>query len=211
LIGGGMGGVALAEQWVSSSIAALTSATVSLWVALLMGLWERGPDKQEWLGLSLGFIGVALLSLDESLQINPLGLVILLLSSASWAFGSLWKRHLALPDQPITDAAEMLAGGAFLVAVGFFLDEPLPRSINLISLSALAYLVVFGGIVVYSAYMYLLRHVKPTLATSYAYVNPVVAVGLGVGLAGEQLSLGGLIAMLVILSGVGLVARSYKG
>ncbi|MEW5790543.1 MAG: EamA family transporter [Pseudomonadota bacterium] len=103
-------------------------------------------------------------------------------------------------------AAEMLAGGALLIGLSAVFGERLPASLAPSALGALLYLVVFGSLVGFSAYNYLLRHVRPALATSNAHVNPVVAVGLGAGLGGEQVTGTAMLALLVILAGVGLIA-----
>ena len=100
----------------------------------------------------------------------------------------------------------MVAGGILLFIVGFASGEHMTGMPGLQPLAAMAYLIIGGSLIAFSAYGYLLSHVRPALATSYAYVNPLVAVGLGVALAGEQITMVGLLAMLTILSGVGLVS-----
>ena len=106
----------------------------------------------------------------------------------------------------MSSAGEMLAGGVLFAVLSLVLGEKLPATPPAESVWALAYLVVFGSIVAFSAYLYLLDRVRPALATSYAYVNPLVAVGLGVGLAGETISTVGIVAMVLIVGAVGLVA-----
>jgi len=106
----------------------------------------------------------------------------------------------------MASASQMLAGGVMLFIVGFATGEQVTSMPGPRPLAAMAYLIIGGSLVAFSAYGYLLRHVRPALATSYAYVNPLVAVGLGVALAGEQITMVGLLAMLTILSGVGLVS-----
>jgi drug/metabolite transporter (DMT)-like permease len=202
----GNGGVVFAEQWVSSGLAALALGAIPLWAAVFSGLFGRWPTRIEWFGLGLGFSGLVLLNLENGLHANPLGAIVLLIAPVGWAFGSILSQHLPSPKGLMASASQMLAGGVMLFIVGFASGEhmigmPGPRP-----LVAMAYLIVCGSLVAFSAYGYLLRTVRPALATSYAYVNPLVAVGLGVALAGEQITMIGLLAMLTILSGVGLVS-----
>ena len=206
LLVGGNGGVVFAEQWVSSGLASVGIAAVPLWTALFAGLWGRWPTRIEWLGLGLGFIGVILLNLGQGVWANPLVAIALLLAPICWALGSAWSRYISLPPGMMSSATQMLVAGGFLILLSLGLRE---RSANLAvvpSLWAVAFLVIFGSLIAFSAYGYLLRHVRPALATSYAYVNPMVAVGLGVLLVGEHLSPIEILAILVILSGVVLVS-----
>jgi drug/metabolite transporter (DMT)-like permease len=212
LIGGGMGGVATAEQWVPSSVAAVCIATAPLWISLFAGLWGRWPVRSEWLGLSLGFVGVVLLNLGSGLWASPFGAIILLISPICWAFGSAWSHHLQLPSGLMASATQMLVGGVFVTIMGLILGQRITNMPSLQSLLALLYLIVFGSLIAFSAYGYVLRQVRPALATSYAYVNPVVAVCLGVALAGESVTVLTIVAMVVILVGVGLISLgSGKG
>jgi drug/metabolite transporter (DMT)-like permease len=205
LLVGGNGGVIIAEQWVASGLAAVWISTMPLWAALFAGLWGRWPNRLEWIGLGLGLVGVGLLNLENNLQANPLGAVALLISTICWAFGSVWSQRLSLPTGMMSSAGEMLAGGVIFMALSLAFGEKLAGPPPAESIWAVAYLVVFGSIVAFSAYLYLLRRVRPALATSYAYVNPVVAVALGVGLAQEPISWVGIAAMAIIISAVGLV------
>jgi len=209
LLVGGMGSVAFAEQWIASGLAAVWVATMPLWAALFAGLFGRWPRRLEWIGMGLGVVGVALLNLESNLQANPIGMIALTFATMCWAFGSIWSRRLPLPSGLMSSAAEMLTGGGLLLMTSLVLGEKMPAPTGR-SVFALAYLIVFGSLIAFSAYGYLLRKVRPTLATSYAYVNPVVAVGLGVTLAGEPITLVGVLAMLVILAGVALVALSRE-
>ena len=205
LLGVCQGGVAFAQQWIPSSFAAIAIATIPLWTVLFLGIWSQWPSKQEWVGLLIGLTGVVLLNVAGTFRANPSGVVLILLAAASWAFGSAWKRHLSLENSLMTNAAEMIAAGTLLLLLHPFVERQGSGPLTLSSLLAVLYLAIFGGIIVYSAYMYLLGHVSSALATSYAYVNPVVAVGLGLGLAGEHLSTLGLLALMVILVGAGCI------
>ena len=208
---GGNGSVTVAEQWVPSGLAALMVATVPLWAALFAGLWGQWPTRLEWLGLALGFGGVALLNLEGEVRASPVGALLLLLAPFLWALGSIWSRYLPLPPGGMAAAAQMLAGGGLLLLLSWGAGErlegvPPPRA-----LGAFAYLVVFGSLVAFSAYAYVLRTLRPALATSYAYVNPLVAVLLGVFVGGEALGAAGFAAMTVILAAVALVAWGRQG
>src|SRR5438270_1798639 len=206
LLGGGNGGVAFAEQWVASGIAAVGIAAVPLWTALLIGLMGRWPTRLEWMGLGLGFLGVIFLNLEHGLWVSPIGAIALLLAPMCWALGTALSTRFTLPAGLMSSAAQMITGGGVLLVISQVLGERMTHFPNTNSLWAMGFLILCGSLVAFSAYGYLLRHVRPALATSYAYVNPVVAVGLGVWLAGEQITPIGIVAMLVILSGVGLVS-----
>ncbi|HST06036.1 MAG TPA: drug/metabolite exporter YedA [Chloroflexia bacterium] len=205
LLLGGNGLVTFAEQWVASGLAALAVATMPLFAALFAGLWGRWPRKMEWAGLALGFVGVILLNLEGDMRANPLGAFALLVAAASWALGSVWSHYLPLPGGMMASATEMLGGGAALLVVGLLSGEHMTVFPETGPTLAFFYLVIFGSIVAFSAYSYLLQKVRPTLSTSYAYVNPAVAVALGVWLGGELVTWVGLVAMPVILVGVGIV------
>ncbi len=206
LLAGGNGGVVFAEQWVASGLAALGIAAVPLWTVIFFGLWGRWPRRMEWLGLAVGFAGVIILNLENGLRASPIGAIVLLLAPMFWGLGSAWSQHVPLPKGLMSSAAQMLTGGAILMVVSFAFREGMPHIHSVRPLWAMAFLIVFGSLIAFNAYGYLLQRVRPALATSYAYVNPLVAVGLGVVLAGEHITTVGLVAMLIILSGVGLVS-----
>jgi drug/metabolite transporter (DMT)-like permease len=209
LIGGGMGGVATAEQWVPSSVAAVCLATSPLWISLFAGLWGRWPVRAEWLGLALGFVGVVLLNLGSGLWTNPTGAILLLIAPICWSFGSAWSHHLQLPAGLMASAAQMLIGGVFVSLLGLMLGQRITVLPSMQSLLALLYLITFGSLIAFSVYVFLLHSLRPALATSYAYVNPVVAVILGVIFAGERITLMTVLAMVVILVGVGLISLGH--
>ncbi|MGZ3618296.1 MAG: EamA family transporter, partial [Ktedonobacteraceae bacterium] len=162
--------------------------------------------RSEWLGLGLGFVGVVLLNLGSGLWASPFGAIILLIAPMCWAFGSAWSHHLQLPAGLMASAAQMLIGGIFVTIIGLILGQWITSMPTMQSLLALLYLIVFGSLIAYSAYGYVLRRVRPALATSYAYVNPVVAVCLGVALVGESVTVLTIVAMVVILVGVALLS-----
>lgn len=206
LLVGGNGGVSVAEHLgVASGVAALAVATMPLF-ALLFGLfWGQRARLLEWAGILLGLLGIVLLNLGSNLQASPLGAALLVFAAASWAFGSVWSRYLQLPAGPMASAAQMLVAGAVLLVLSPLTGERLTQMPTLAGWAVLAYLVVFGSIVAFSAYLYLLKTVRPAAATSYAYVNPVVAVLLGIFFAGERIVAAEWLAMLVIVGGVVLI------
>jgi drug/metabolite transporter (DMT)-like permease len=210
LLVGGNGAVAVAELRVSSSLTAMMIATTPLWAALFAGVWGHWPTGKEWIGLAVGFAGVILLNIGGGLRASPFSAGLLLLAAASWAFGTIVSRRLALPRGLMASAAEMIIGGGLLILAGIVRGEHIPTILPLPSLLAMGYLIVVGSLVAYSAYNYLLVHARPTLATSYAYVNPLVAVLLGVGLAGEKISPSGIFALAIILAGVVIVVLARE-
>lgn len=201
----GNGGVVYAEQWVGSSIAALGVATVPLWTVLFGGLWKRWPVKLEWAGLLLGFGGVVLFNFEGSLRANPAGAAALMIAALSWALGSAWSRTLPLPQGLMNGAVQMMTGGFFLLILSLGFGESMPAPPTFRSVLALLYLMIFGALIGFSAYAYLIINVRASLATSYAYVNPVIAVLLGVFAAGERITSAGVAAMFVIVTAVMLV------
>ncbi len=210
LLGGGNGGIVLAEHLgVSSGLAALSAATVPLWASLFSGLWGEWPTRREWIGLAVGFAGVLCLSLEGGLRASPWGAVSLLVSSVCWAFGSIWSRRLPLPSGLSAPGAQMLCGGLLLLCMAAATREHTPAVLHLRPALAFGYLVIAAA-VGYGAYAYLLQRVRPALATSNSYVNPIIAVALGAAFAGERVTAVGVAALLLILSGVALTAFTKK-
>lgn len=215
LLWGGNGGVMLAEQYVPSSLAALIIAMVPLWMVLLNWKWgdRVKPSSGTAAGVALGLLGIVLIaapgqSVAEG-AVNPIGLVLLVLCSLSWSIGSLYSRRASLPANPLMSTAlEMLAGGAMMLIAGLLLGQGAQihfDQISVLSLSALGYLVVFGSLIGFTAYVWLLKVSTPARVSTYAFVNPVVAVFLGWALAGEQLSARELIAAGIIILAVVLI------
>ncbi len=202
----GNGGVAVAEQWVASGLAAVMIASVPLWAALFNGFFDRWPTRLELLGLVIGTAGVLLLNLGGDFRGQPLGAGLLLAAAASWALGSVWSRRMDLPQGLMASAAQMLGGGGGLLMLALIHGDRPMHGAGGTPMMAVIYLTLFGSIVAYSAYGFLLRNVSATLATSYAFVNPGIAVLLGVGFAHEQIRWTTVLAMVVILGGVALVA-----
>jgi drug/metabolite transporter (DMT)-like permease len=211
----GNGGVCVAEQTVPSGVTALLVATVSLWMVLVDWLRPGGvrPVARVLLGLLLGFAGLALLvgpkDLGGSARINPVGVAILIVASFAWACGSLYSKHGEMPSSPLLGAAmQSLAGGVTLWIAGLVSGET--RTLHLAGVStrswiALAYLIFFGSMMGFTAYIYILKHSTATRVSTYAFVNPVVALFLGWLLLGESITLRTILAAAVILAAVLLV------
>ena len=201
----GNGCVVLAEQHVSSGLAAVAVASVPLWMGFFGLFYGARPSRVEWLGIAIGFAGVVWLNAGSSLSASPTGLVMLLVAPLGWAFGSVWSRGRDLPSPFMAAAAQMLCGGVLLVTVGLLRGEGFTGLPTLHGSLALLYLAVFGSIIAFSTYVWLLHHVRPALVSSYAYVNPAIAVALGAWLAGERFTAHDLGAMAVILAGVVII------
>ncbi|MCB8984648.1 MAG: drug/metabolite exporter YedA [Ardenticatenaceae bacterium] len=210
MLGGGLGGTTFAEQWVESGLAAVLVATVPLWATLMVGVSEKWPSRQEWVGIAVGLVGVVLLNAEDNLRANPLGAVLMLAAPISWAFGSMLSRRLDIAKGSMGFASEMLMGSAVLLVLALVRGERLTAVPTTQSIVAWLYLAIFGSLIAFSAYMYLLQTVNITLATSYAYVNPVVAVLLGVLVAGETISGLGMVAIAIILSAVVIITFAQR-
>lgn len=214
LLLGGNGGVVWAEQYVPSGMAALLVATVPLFMVLLEWRWNGGdpPGRRVLGGILLGFAGVLLLVGASEAMPGARGLLpaaVVLLAAFSWATGSIYARRAPQPTTPrLGTAMQMLTGGLMLGVLGVLMGEPGQLELSRISSRswmALAYLIVFGSLVAFSAYVWLLRESTPARVSTYAYVNPAVALFLGWSLAGEPLTGRILVGSAVILASVVLV------
>jgi drug/metabolite transporter (DMT)-like permease len=211
LLVGGVGLVAVAEQiGVGSGLAATAIAVMPVWTALWSGLFGAWPSRFEWAGLAIGLAGVVVLSGEGDFAGNSAGMVLIIVSPILWSFGSVWATHLPMPRGMMAAAVQMLGATPVLFCVGLLRGESFEGAPGVSGWLALAYLILIGSVVAYSAYIYLLQTVRPALATSYAYVNPVVAVVLGVTVGGELLSGEAYVALPLILAGVGLVALGRR-
>jgi drug/metabolite transporter (DMT)-like permease len=218
---GGNGAVCWAERSVPSGVTALLVATVTLWMVLVDWLRPGGvrPVARVFLGVVMGFAGLVLLvgpkNLDGADRVSPIGAAVLVLASLSWACGSLYSKHAALPDSPLMGAAmQSLCGGVALWIVGSFAGEGSgfhPATVTLRSWLALGYLIAFGSVIGFTAYVYILKKSTATRVATYALVNPVVALFLGWMFGGETLSLRTLLAAGVILAAVLLVITAPHG
>ncbi len=200
----GNGFVAVAEQTASSGAAALACAMTPLWGSVFGHLFGQKVQRREWLGVLLGMAGVALLAASDA-RGTPGAMVLLVLAPIGWAFGSVVSRRLPQAEGMMAAATQMIMGGVMMLAVGLALGEHWPASAPLRAWGAFGYLVVFGSLLGFSAYGYLLRTARPAVAMSYAYVNPPGAVLLGALLLGEPLGRTTLGAMLLVVAGVGVL------
>jgi drug/metabolite transporter (DMT)-like permease len=205
LLAGGNGLVCYAEQSVSSGIAAVAVASMPLFAAVFGGLYGEWPSRGETTGLVLGFVGFIVLNLGAGLSGSPLGAIALIVAASSWAFGSVWSKRQDMPKGPMNVAAQMLCASVALGIIALLHGERMPAHPQASATAALLYLVVFGSLIAFSAYLFVLKAVRPALATSYAYVNPPVAVLFGVALAGEHVGPFDLAGMAIILVGVGII------
>jgi drug/metabolite transporter (DMT)-like permease len=209
LLCGANGLVTVAEQEVSSSVAAVVISSMPLWAMLLAALWGERPGRLEVLGVAVGLTGVVLLQGGGELRARPLGAALIVLSTWTWATGSMWSRRAPLPQGLRAPAAQMQSGGAALTALRLARGERILALPAARPALAWLYLALFGSLLGYSAYNFLLRRVRPALATSYAYVNPAVAVALGAA-ADEPVGPRVVGAMALILAGVAVMGRGAR-
>lgn len=201
----GNGTVCYVQQTVSSSVAALSIATAPIWMAIFSSIWGHKITCQEWLGIAVGLVGIVLLNVGGSLQGELASAMLLIFAAASWSFGSVWSKRLDMPLGLMASAAQMLTGGSALLIVSALQGETWPHTISQKSWGAMLFLVVLGSLVAYSAYQYLLKTVRPLVASSNTFVNPLVAFIVGIWFANEHVTTTEFIALGVILVGVFLV------
>ena len=209
LLLGGNAVVVWAEQWVESGPASVFIAAVPLWAAFFDALWPGGTAVFTWrvgVGLALGFLGSALLAgvtPGQLMSTDLAGPIALTLASASWAFGTVYSKRNPTETSPYAaSAVQMIAGGAVITLLGLVLGEAGRWQWSPSGIGSLAYLVVFGSIVGFTAYAYALRHASATVVGTYAYVNPVVAVLLGWLVLREAITARTIGAMVLILGAV---------
>lgn len=208
---GGLGLVSISSQWVESGLAALAVAVIPIWITLLALLVENTrPTRQQTAGLVLGFVGIVVLNLGEDFGAESLGAVLLFFAPMLWAIGSILMRNLALPDGLMGTATMMLGGAVGLLVVGLLRGETFTGEFPLQAIFAWVYLVVAGSLLAFTAYTYLLKTTKPVIATSYAYVNPMVTVFLGWLILDEQLSTQTFIAAAIIVPSIVLITTSRE-
>jgi len=216
----GNGGVVWAEQRVSSGMAALLICSEPMWIVVFAWLRRDGrrPSPLVVAGLLVGMVGLALLvrpGLGGGGAVDSLGVVAVLIASISWAAGSLYVQRATLPSSPLlATSMQMLCGGLLLFAAGGITGEPARLALSQVStgsILAVIYLIVFGSLIGFTAYTWLLRSASPVLVSTYAYVNPVVAVFLGWALASEPVTPGMLLGAAVILGGVALITTASSG
>lgn len=206
----GNGTVCYVQQTVSSSVAALAIATAPIWMAIFSSIWGHKISIREWLGIAIGLLGIVLLNLGGSFSGDFMSAFLLIFAAASWSFGSVWGKHLAMPQGLMASAAQMLVGGLALLMFSALQGESWPQTITTKSWAAMLFLIVLGSLVAYSAYQYLLKTVRPLVASSNTFVNPVVAFGVGIWLADEKITTSEFVALVVILIGVFLVLSASR-
>jgi len=215
LLAGGNGGVTLAEQWIPSSLAALLVAAVPLWVVLLRTGNGDSPGRRSVLGVLLGFAGLSvLLRPGGGNGMVLVGSLVVLVASASWAVGSYWSSRLPLPRDPfVATVWEVASGGVVLLVAGLVRGEASGLDLGAVSTRswlALAYLVVFGSLVAFTAYVWLLQNAPISLVATYAYVNPVIAVILGALLLAVPVTAAIVVGGAIVVAGVAVVVSTER-
>ncbi len=210
LLIGGLGMVTLAEdRGVDSGLVATIIAIQPMMMALWGGLWRTWPNRMQWVGMSIGLLGVLVLVSDDGLSGSWSGVSLVFVACVSWSFGSALSRRIDMPDGPMTTALEMASAACGFIVLSLVTGESIDAP-SLRSGLAVGYLVVFGSIVAFSAFTYLIGNVSGPLAMSYAYINPAIAVLLGVVFSDETVSANMAIALPVILVGVAIVTNASR-
>lgn len=221
LLGFGLGNLTLAERYVPSGIAALIVAALPIWVTLFQYFAGIVPDKRTLLGVTLGIIGVAIIVLPNRATTSDTGenlafwMLMILFGNIAWAFGTFVTPRIGVPKNSLVlTTYQMFFGGVTLALAGLVRGERVnSQSLAEISSSSLwawIYLIFVGSILGYGAYIWLITHVSLTLASTYAYVNPIVAVALGILILSEPFSLLMAIGGAIVIFGVILVLQSNK-
>jgi drug/metabolite transporter (DMT)-like permease len=212
MLGGGMGGTAFAEVTVGSGLVVAFIAVVPLMIAALNRLWGVVPRRVELAGIVVGLIGVLMLTQGAGFQASPAGLAAIVIATSAWSLGSvLSQRTLPLAPGATGFASEMLCGGAVLIVMSAGNGEAPTWPPTPAAGAAWLYLVVFGSLIAFNAYMWLLAHAPAALASSYTFVNPVIAMLLGVAFAGEVVTAYEWLAVGVVLAGVLLLLWRRAG
>ena len=209
MLAGGMGLLAVASKTIGSGLVATFIAVVPILVSTWGLLWGKRPNRLEITGMAVGMLGVLLLVRGASFTASGVGLMAIAGATTLWSLGSvLQTTSLPLAQGPMGFASEMLCGGAVLMLISLLLGEQFVWPPKPLATAAWAYLVLFGSLVAFSAYLYLLANASPAIATSYAFVNPLIALFLGVVLAGEVVTKSEWMASAIILGGVFLIFAS---
>ena len=208
MLGGGMGGTALAEVSVGSGLVVAFIAVVPLMIAALNLFWRVVPGRLELAGIAVGLVGVLMLTQGAGFQASPAGLAAIAIACVTWSLGSvLSQRSLPLAPGATGFASEMICGGVVLLVLSAISGEQPAWPPQPIAVAAWFYLVVFGSLIAFNAYMVLLARAPAGLASSYTFVNPVIAMLLGVAVAGEVVSGFEWASAGVVLVGVVLMLR----
>ena len=215
------GCLTVALQHISTSIAALLAATMPVFLLSLNWIWfaKTRPSNLALSGLLLGFAGICFLIKPDAVQgtgttdDNLIGAGLVMIANVAWALGTLFSSRLALPAQILSSGLQMLTGGIILLVISLLVEPVTPMSIldaPAKAIGSLGYLIIFGSIIGFSSYAWLARNAPPTLVSTYAYVNPVVAMILGTLFAGEILTAQSLIGAAIVVAGVVLVTLGRK-
>jgi drug/metabolite transporter (DMT)-like permease len=202
----GNGGVSVAERWVSSGATVALISVMPLATALWSGALGQWPRRWEWLAIGLGAIGAAVMLMGRDLHGSLSGTALILLATTCWSLGTVLSRRLDLPHGPTGFGAEMLSAGIIALMLSAALGEHWAAPTEPKVWWAWGYLVVFGSLIAFSAYRYVVERVSPTLAATYAYVNPPVALFVGWWLGNESFSANVLVGLPIVLGAVALHA-----
>ncbi len=211
MLGGGMGFTATAEQTVGSGLVVAFIAVIPLMTAALNLFWKVIPTRLEMLGMAIGLVGVLMLMQGQGFSASPIGLLAISIACVTWSLGSvLSQRVFPLAPGAMGFASEMLAGGVVLILISLLRGEAMQWPPQPQAIGAWIYLVIFGSLIGFNAYMVLLAEAPSGLATSYSFVNPVIAMLLGVAIAGEHISGFEWAAAGVVLAGVVLLLKGRR-
>jgi drug/metabolite transporter (DMT)-like permease len=212
MLGGGMGGTANAEVSIGSGLVVAFIAVIPLLIALLNLIWGVKPSRLEAVGIALGLVGVLMLTQGSGFRSSPEGLVAICIACVCWSLGSvLSQRSLPLASGAMGFASEMLCGGVVLMGLAAVSGETMSWPPQAEAVAAWIYLVVFGSLIAFNAYMVLLARAPAALAASYTFVNPVIAMLLGVWIANEAVTRFEWYAVAVVLAGVLLLLFKRRG
>ncbi len=215
LVGGlffviGNGLLCVAEQSVSSGLAAVLVATMPLWATVFARTFGEKVSRREAIGVALGLTGVAVMNFGGELRSSGQGAILALLAPMGWALGSVLSRRLRIPSGFMGAGSQMLTGGVAVLLISLALGERMPAVPAWRSVAAVGYLAVMGSLVGFTAYAFLLRHTRAAVATSYAYINPLVAILLGIAVGGEHIDAASGLGGAIVLGAVLLVSRGGR-
>lgn len=207
VVGTGMLGVtyalgSMAQQYISSSLAAILYTTEPISIVVFSMFLGHKTTRFEWIAIGTATLGIALLNLDGQLNAQPMGVALLLLSSANWGAWSVFGKKIRQPAGMAGYGAQMLGASVSMFALAALAGEPIPKTVSGDGILALVFLAIFGVMFAQVAYTWLVKNTRPALASSYAYVNPIVAVGLGVVFAGDALTPITVLSLGIVLVGV---------
>jgi|ERR1035437_987626 drug/metabolite transporter (DMT)-like permease len=199
----------VAEQTVDSGVSAIAVSSGALWMCLFSGFFGKWPSRIEWLGIITGFAGILILNLGGTAKGNLSGGLVLILSAMIWSFGSVLSKKIRVPSGFMGSGIEMFFGGLASLITAVLLRQNFNIHPSAESITALIYLIIVGGMVGFSSFMYVLQNARPALASSYAYVNTIGAVFLGAILLKEKISASEIGALIVVVAGVVIVATAH--